>query len=319
MNVGQSRPPGRRAFAAAMQAAAASALLVASSTAATLAAVDDAGHSVAFDAPPARVVALAPSLTELVFAAGGGAALVGVSALSDYPPPARRIARIGESGRIDVERVLALKPDLVLVWERGNLSRELEQLERAGIRLFQLEPQRLDDVARAIERLGTLLGHESEARARAAALRRSIEQLRAAHAGASPVSVFYQVWQQPLMTVNGRQIVNDVLDVCGGRNVFAGLAPLVPVVSTESVVAVDPEAIMTASERTGRSIWLRDPQSPSFALWRRHPSMRAVRRGWLFTLDGDAISRQGPRIVAGAAAVCAVLDEVRRERASMPR
>jgi iron complex transport system substrate-binding protein len=281
-----------------------------------LTAVDDGGRRVSFDRPPERVVTLAPSLAELVFAAGAGAALVGVSALSDYPAEARRIARVGDASRLDVERVLALRPDLVLVWQRGATSRELEQLEGAGIRLFQLEPRRLDDVARAIERLGALLGHEEEAGRRARTLREALERLRAEHAAAAPVAVFYQVWQQPLMTVNGRQIIDDILGVCGGRNVFARLTPLVPIVSTEAVVDADPEAILTASEQAIGSAWQRDPASPAFALWRRHPRMVAVRRGWLYTLDGDAISRQGPRIVEGAAAVCAALDEVRRERAA---
>jgi len=290
--------------------------VAAAADAAAVTAVDDAGRSVVVDRPPARVVTLAPSLAELVFAAGGGRSLVGVSALSDYPDEARAIARIGDAGRIDVERVLALKPDLVLVWQRGNVGREIEQLERAGVRIFQLEPQRLDDVARAIERLGVLLGHEGEATRRAAELRTELARLRAAHANAAPVRVFYQVWQQPLMTVNRRQIIGDILDVCAGRNVFADLAPLVPTVSTEAVVAADPEAILTASEQGGAVAWRRDPDASAFALWRRQSRMVAVRRGWLYTLDGDLISRQGPRIVDGAAAVCALLDEVRRERAA---
>ena len=290
--------------------------VAAAADAAAVTAVDDAGRSVVVDQPPARVVTLAPSLAELVFAAGGGRSLVGVSALSDYPDEARAIARIGDAGRIDVERVLALKPDLVLVWQRGNVGREIEQLERAGVRIFQLEPQRLDDVARAIERLGVLLGHESEARQRAAELRTELARLRAAHANAAPVRVFYQVWQQPLMTVNRRQIIGDILGVCGGRNVFADLTPLVPTVSTEAVVAADPEAVLTASEQGGGVAWRRDPDASAFALWRRQSRMVAARRGWLYTLDGDLISRQGPRIVDGAAAVCALLDEVRRERAA---
>jgi iron complex transport system substrate-binding protein len=303
--------PSRRRFPAVVALAACA---IASDVLAVTA-VDDAGRSVVVDRPPARVVTLAPSLTELVFAAGSGQSLVGVSALSDYPAAARAIARIGDAGRVDVERVLALKPDLVLVWQRGNVGREIEQLERAGVRIFQLEPQRLDDVARAIERLGALLGHESEARRRAGELRTALARLRAAHANAPSVRVFYQVWQQPLMTVNRRQIMGDILDVCGGRNVFADLAPLVPTVSTEAVVAADPEAILTASEQGGGVAWRRDPDASAFALWRRQPRMVAVRRAWLYTLDGDLISRQGPRIVDGAAAVCAVLDEVRRERA----
>jgi iron complex transport system substrate-binding protein len=278
-------------------------------------AVDDAGHTFVLARAPQRVVSLAPSLTELVFAAGAGASRVGTSARGDVPPAARAIARVGDAGRLDVERVIALRPDLVLIWQRGSTSRELEQLEAAGIRLFQLEPRRLDDVARAIERLGALLGHPQEANRRASEMRAALDRLRAAHARAAPVTVFYQVWRQPLMTINGRQLIDDILTLCGGRNVFAELTPLVPTISTEAVVGIDPEAILTASETASPAAWRRDPHNPSFAAWHRHPNMTAVRRSWLYALNGDNISRQGPRVVEGAAAVCAVLDQVRTERA----
>jgi iron complex transport system substrate-binding protein len=294
----------------------AAALLVLGVDGRALTVVDDAGRTLTLDGPARRVVTLAPSLTELVFAAGGGDALVGTTALSDFPPAARRIARVGDAARLDVERVIALRPDLVLIWQRGNTSRELEQLETAGLRLFQLEPRRLDDVPRALERLGELLGHDDIARSRAGALRDTLARLRASHAGAVPVSVFYQVWQQPLMTINGAHLINDIVTLCGGRNVFAELGPLVPILSTEAVVAADPEVMLTASESASPAAWRREPTNPSFATWRRHEAMVAVKRGWLYTLNGDAISRQGPRIVDGAAAVCAVLDEVRRERAA---
>jgi len=281
-----------------------------------LSVVDDAGRTFFLERPPQRVVTLAPSLAELVFAAGGGAALVGTSALSDYPAAARTIAQVGDAGRLDVEKVIALKPDLVLIWQRGNTSRQLEQLEAAGIRLFQLEPRRLGDVARAIERLGVLLGHEAQAHRRASEMRAALDRLRAEHAGAAPVSVFYQVWRQPLMTINGKQLIDDILTLCGGRNIFARLTPLVPIISTEAVVDADPEAILTASETASAQPWRRDPGNPSFAAWHRHRSMTAVRRSWLYALNGDNISRQGPRVVDGAAAVCAVLDQVRAERAT---
>jgi iron complex transport system substrate-binding protein len=285
-----------------------------------LSAVDDSGRTHVFEAPPKRVVTLAPSLAELVFAAGAGASLVGTTDLSDFPEPARRIPRIGDAGRLDVERVLTMKPDLVLVWQRGATSREQEQLAAAGIPLFHLEPRRLDDVARAIERLGHLLGSEGVAASTAAELRRSLAALRDRHAAAASVRVFYQVWTRPLMTINGRQLINDVVALCGGRNVFAELAPLVPVVSTEAVVAADPEAMFTASEEGGGApAWQRRPDDPSFATWQRHRRMSAVRNGWLFTLNGDGISRLGPRIVDGARAMCAALDLVRRERSAGPR
>ena len=164
-----------------------------------------------FERPAERVVTLAPSLTELVYAAGGGAALVGTTALSDYPPAARQVVRIGDAARLDVERVLALRPDLVIVWQRGATSRELAQLEAAGVRLFHLEPRRLDDVPRAVERLGVVLGHEDVAAQTASDLRRRLDRLRAAHADATPISVFYQVWRQPLMTINGSHLIDDVL------------------------------------------------------------------------------------------------------------
>ena len=299
---------------AALAAVGSVAALLAAADAVALTVVDDAGHAFVLERPPQRVVTLAPSLTELVFAAGGGAALVGTSALSDYPPAARAIARVGDAGRLDVERVIALRPDLVLIWQRGSTSRELEQLEAAGIRLFQLEPRRLDDVARAIERLGTLLGHEAGGEPRAEQCARA-DRLALRMPARRRSTVFYQVWRQPLMTINGRQLIDDILTLCGGRNVFASLAPLVPIISTEAVVDVDPEAILTASETASPAPWRRDPANPSFAAWHRHGAMTAVRRAWLYTLNGDNISRQGPRVVDGAAAVCAVLDQVRAERA----
>ena len=287
--------------------------------AAPIVAVDDAGHELRLERPPARIVTLAPSLTELVFAAGGGGAIVAVDSSSDFPAAARAIPPIGDVSRIDVERLLALKPDLVIVWRHGNTTRELDQLEGAGIRLFRLEPQRLDDVVRAIERLGQLLGTEATAGPTAAALRERLAALRKRHAIEPPVRVFYQVWSSPLMTISGRQIVSEVIELCGGHNVFAGLAPLVPQVAVESVLAADPEAIFTADERGNTALLRRDLDAPAFAAWRRYPRLSAVQGRWLYVLNGDAISRQGPRIVDGASAVCGALGEVRRERSAVKR
>lgn len=312
------RPSRARAPARAMACALLGALAL-GTEARTVVAVDDAGHELRLARSPARVVTLAPSLTELVFAAGAGQTIVAVDSSSDFPAAARAIPRIGDVARIDVERLLALQPDLVVVWHHGNTTRELDQLEAAGIRLFRLGPQRLDDVVRAIERLGELLGTEATARPAAAALRQRLEALRARHASAPPVRVFYQVWSSPLMTVSRRQIVSEVIELCGGRNAFAELAPLVPQVAIESVLAADPEAIFTADERGGTALLRREVGAPAFAAWRRHPRLAAVRGRWLYVLNGDAISRQGPRIVDGTAAVCGALDEVRRERSGVRR
>jgi len=316
-----ARPSTRRSGAgtAGRLALALLAALAIEARAAPVVAVDDAGRELRLERPPTRIVTLAPSLTELVFAAGGGGAIVAVDSSSDFPAAARTIPQIGDVSRIDIERLLALKPDLVVVWQRGNTTRELDQLEGAGIRLFRLEPQRLDDVVGAIERLGKLLGTEATAAPAAAALRERLALLRRQHANDAPVRVFYQVWSSPLMTISRKQIVSEVIELCGGRNVFAGLAPLVPQVAIESVLAADPQAIFTADEHGSTALLRRDLDAPAFAAWRRHPRLSAVQGQWLYVLNGDAISRQGPRIVDGATAVCGALDEVRRERGAVKR
>lgn len=279
--------------------------------------VDDAGRSVDFPSPPRRVVTLAPNLTEFVYAVGAGDTMVGTMDTSTWPEAARRVTRIGDYQRLDVERILSLKPEVVLVWHHGNQGRELGQLEAAGLRLFYLEPKRLEDVPATLERVGALLGHEAQARPAAAAWRRELADLRARHAKAEPVSVFFQVWSQPLMTLNGGHLTSDILALCGGRNVFATLPALAPQVSLESVVAADPEAIFSTREFTGDTPgWRREPGRPSFSIWQPFPRLTAVRRRWMYTVPGDLLTRQGPRVLDGVRAVCAALDEVRRERAA---
>jgi iron complex transport system substrate-binding protein len=279
--------------------------------------IDDSAHRHTFAAPPQRVVTLAPSLTELVYAAGAGPRLVATVIGSDYPEPARALPSVGDYQRVDVERLLRLKPDVVLVWTSGNSQRELAQLVSAGVPVVHLEPRRLDDVARAIERLGDLFGTADVARGNAQALRDELAALGREHAGKTPVTVFYQVWSRPLLTLNDQHLISDVIRLCGGRNVFGALSTLVPEVSTESVLAAKPQVILSArsSASGGAPTARREPSAEPFAAWRAmNKALPAAKHGWLFTLPGDEISRQGPRIGIGARALCGALDEVRLER-----
>jgi iron complex transport system substrate-binding protein len=278
---------------------------------------DDSARRHTFAALPQRVATLAPSLTELVYAAGAGSRLVATVIGSDFPPEARAVASVGDYQRVDVERLLRLKPDVVLVWTSGNSQRELAQLVSAGVPVVHLEPRRLDDVARAIERLGELFGTADVARMRAQALREELAALGREHANQPPVSVFYQVWSRPLLTLNDQHLISDVIRLCGGRNVFASLSTLVPEVSTESVLAAKPEAILSArsSSSGGEPTMRREPLAEPFVTWRSlNKALPAAKHGWLFTIPGDEISRQGPRIATGARAVCAALAQVRLER-----
>ncbi|MBR8064392.1 cobalamin-binding protein [Burkholderia ambifaria] len=271
---------------------------------------DDAGNTVTLPAPAQRVISLAPHATELVYAAGGGAKLVGTVTYSDYPPAAQAVPRVGDNKALDLERIAALKPDLIVVWRHGNAERQTDALRALHIPLFFSEPKHLDDVATSLRQLGTLLGTAPVADAAAASFSRDIAALRARYAARAPVTMFFQVWDRPLTTLNGAHLFNEVITLCGGRNVFAALKPLAPSVTDEAVLAANPEAIVTTSAGATRS----DAPLPNLARWRAWPALTAVARNNLFAIDGDLLTRPSPRIAQGAAALCEDLEAARARR-----
>jgi iron complex transport system substrate-binding protein len=289
------------------------ALLLLLSTAVSCAAVitvhDDRGHTLRLDAPARRIVSLAPHLTELLFAAGAGQWVVGTSTYTDYPAAAQRLPRIGDSAALDIERIVALRPDLVVAWQSGNPPQAVAKLERLGLRVLVLEPGSLDGIAAEIETLGRIAGSEPAAAAAAARFRGRVLALRREYQGRRKMTLFYQVWRAPLMTVGGRQVISEVIDLCGGVNIFAGLDALVPTVSREAVLAADPQAIVTASEQ---------PVAEALGGWRRWRSLQAVRNGNLMVIPADDISRATPRLLDGARRLCQALDAVRNEAAVEP-
>jgi iron complex transport system substrate-binding protein len=270
--------------------------------------LDDDGKPVTLQQPALRVVAMAPHVTELLFAAGGGAKIVGAVSYSDYPEAAKRIPQIGSNRQIDMERVIALKPDLIVVWMHGSSERQVEQLRTLGIPMFHSEPRKLVDIAASVQKLGKLMGTEAVAEPAAAALRRDLASLTARYANRPPVRMFYQVWDKPLYTLNGEHIVSDAMRVCGGVNIFAGLTVTAPVVNVEAVLQADPEAIFSTGERS--------LDDGGVNLWKPYANMTAVKRGNLFRLDGNLLNRAGPRMIAGAAALCESLEVARQHRPS---
>ena len=265
---------------------------------------DDTGQMVTLNAPARRVISLAPHVTELIYAAGGGARLVGVVSHSDYPEAAKQVPRVGDNRQVDIERVLALKPDLLVVWLHGNAERQLEPLRRLGVPLFYSEPTKLEAIPETLLKLGTLMGSEPQAQAAAGQFRQRLAGLRQHYAQARPLRVFYQVWDQPLYTLNGQHMVSDVLRLCGGVNIFADLPVTAPTVTQEAVIAADPDVIL-AGEMSGRG---------AADGWKRFPRMRAVRQQQLYTLNGDLLHRPGPRILDGASQVCQRLAQARAQR-----
>jgi len=286
------------------------ALLASPSVHAAVSAVDDAGQTVTLNQPARRIVSLAPHVTEMIYAAGGGDRIVGTVSYSDYPAQARDIPRVGDNKALDLERIAALKPDLIVVWRHGNAQKQTDRLRALGMPLFYSEPRKLETIPENLEKLGTLMGTETVANRAAADFRQQVETLRKTYANRPPVTVFYQVWQQPLMTLNGQHLISDLLSLCGGRNLFAKESPLVPTVSVEAVVAGNPEVMLTAGMGATRP----DKPLADFSLWEKWKQVTAVARNNLFVIDGDLVNRAGPRVAQGAAEICKDLDIARGRR-----
>ena len=256
-------------------------------------------------APAQRIVSLAPHVTEQLFAAGAGARVVAASEYSDYPEEARRLPRVASSGTVHLEMVLALKPDLVVAWRLEATAASLARLESIGVPVFYSEPRRLAHIPDTIEALGELAGTSAVAGPLAASLREQLAGLKARYQNKRPVSVFYQISERPLMTLGGGQFVSDAITLCGGRNIFADSPLMAPIVNVESVLAADPEAIITTNQA-----WLDQ--------WRRFPGLRGVHAANLFTVPVNEMHRHGPRAIAATRMLCQHIDSARL-KAATPR
>ena len=281
------------------------AIIVACGASATVTAMDDAGNVLTLARPAQRIVSLAPHATELLFAAGAGARVVGVVAHSDWPREARALPGIGDAHALDLERIVALAPDLVIAWPY-TMPAQLATLRGRGVTIFVSDPTTIAGISRDVEALGTLAGTGAVAQSAAIALRARHAALAAKFKGKPAVSVFYEVWNEPLQTIGGRHLISEAIALCGGANVFAALTLPAPMVSLEAVLAMQPDSIIAGSDDGRRPIWLDE--------WKRWRDVPAVRYGNLFVADGDLLHRSGPRFVDGVEALCAMLAQARANR-----
>jgi len=267
---------------------------------------DDTGREVRLKAPAQRIVALAPHIAESLFAAGAGSKLVGTVDYSDYPPEAKKVPRVGGYSRLDLEAIAALQPDIVLAWESGNNMPQVDKLRALGLTVHVSQPNKMENVADQLERLGRLAGTEASANAAAERFRKRLAGLRAANANKPKVRVFYQIWKAPLTTVGGPQIISDAITLCGGENVFGHLPKMAPTVTVEAVLEADPEAIVATGMGDAKPEWLHD--------WDKWTRLTAVKRNNLFHINPDIMQRHTPRILDGAEKLCAHLDVARSHR-----
>jgi len=267
---------------------------------------DDSGRTLTLAKPAQRIVSLAPHITETLFAAGAGEQVVGVVDYSDYPPAARKLPRLGSYERIDLEALLVQKPDLVIAWQSGTPLALIDKLRSLGLPVFISQSGRLASVADDLERYGQIVGKPQAGATAARQFRQRLAGLQTQYAGKPTVRVFYEVWNQPLMTIGGPQVISDVIRLCGGENVFAEMRAMAPTVSIEAVLAARPEAIVAAGMGEARPDWLDD--------WKKWPALPAVARGNLFHIHPDLMHRHSPRLLDGATQLCRQLDQVRSRR-----
>lgn len=265
---------------------------------------DGAGRTISLAQPARRIVSLSPHTTENLFAAGAGAYIVGVVSYSDFPAAAAKIRRVGDANNLDLEAIVALRPDLIVAWDSGNSKGQIEKLQQLGLVVYASEPRRINDVPVDIEALGRLAGTEPAARQAAATFRATYAQLRKQYAERRSVSVFFEIWNRPLMTINGSHLISDVISLCGGKNVFAEVSALAAEINTEAVMVADPQVIIVSSAGERRAPWLDE--------WRRMSQLQAVKKGRLFAVRPDLITRPTPRILDGARMICEQLDQARR-------
>ena len=271
--------------------------------AAEIVVVDDNGQQVKLVGPAKRIISLAPNITEVLFYIGAGDQIVGADEYSNYPEAAKDILRVNNYAAANYELILSLQPDLVIAWQSGNGDKIINPLRKLGIPVFVVETQKIDEIPSLFRRLGELSGHNGQAEQRADVFSRRLKELRAAQTGKSVVKVFYQIWDEPLITLNGEHMVSDIINLCGGVNVFSDAIPLVPYVNIETVVAADPEVIIAGGSREERPVW--------FESWQKWDGVSAVINKQIYLIPSDLMQRHSVRILEGAELMCGHLDSAR--------
>lgn len=265
--------------------------------------LDFSGREVTLDQPAKRIVALAPHIVENLYSAGAGDKLVGVVSYSNFPDEAKNVPEVGTYNAFSLEQVLALNPDLVVMWGSGNGMQTLSKFEALGIPVYVSELRQLSDVPKSIRNLSQLAGTPAIGEAEASRIETELDALHRRYGEKRSLSVLYQIWNDPLQTVNGEHLISEIIALCGGYNVFGDARSLAPRVSIESVLLRDPAAIVASGMGEARPEWLDE--------WRAYPSLTAVADEALLFVNPDHLQRPSARIVLGARSLCQQLDQVR--------
>lgn len=282
---------------------AANLLISFSAQASSIFVVDDDGIKHIFNQPVTRIVSLMPHATELLFEVGAGDKVVGAVKYSDYPEAAKNIPRVGGYSSLNIEAIVALKPDLLIAWPEGNRNRELDRLKALGLPILVSDPREFNDIANALTLYGKVTGKEEQAEIALLAFNKKLNYLRSTYSKQEKVSVFYQVWNAPLMTQNGNTFISRAIEVCGGENIFADLPMTNPQVSIESILVQDPQVIVASGMGQSRPEWLDD--------WRQYTTLQAVQKNQLYHILPELFQRPTSRFLVGTQQLCEAMQDAR--------
>ncbi len=261
---------------------------------------DDVGRRVYLAKPARRVVSLAPSVTEILFAVGLDAEVVGVTTFCDYPAQAKAKPKIGSSSP-NLEAILGLKPDLIMANKNFIRPDAVAKLEQLKIPVFIFFPKTVEDILGHIGTVGRLVGHDREARAVTQGLRERLSGLRSRMGAAKPVRVFYVVNTDPLISVGSGSFIHQMLELAGGENIVGHTTIPYPKVSLEEVLRRDPEVLLFP---VGASEGIPEVEQQR---WRKWSSLSAVVHNRLHQVKAELVNRPGPRVVEGIEALAGAL------------
>lgn len=263
---------------------------------------DDLDHRLSFNQNVTRIASLSPYVTEMLYFIGAQKTIVARTQGDNYPADVKKVVSVGDFRQIDIERLLITRPELVVVWQSGPTSYQVKQLENLNIPVFYSYPKTISDVSYTMQRLALLTGQDKQI----TKVKRWYEswlKLQRENSNKKRVSVFYQVSNRPIYTLNDNHVLGEIIKGCGGQNVFGNASVLAPMVSLESVLEKDPDVIVA-------SHFLKT--SDSLSLYRAYPTLKAVKNNYLFEIDPDLLDRPGPRLLQGAQFMCEILNKARK-------
>ncbi|MFM2590899.1 vitamin B12 ABC transporter substrate-binding protein BtuF [Vibrio sp. TBV020] len=255
-------------------------------------------------APVERVISLAPHATEIAFSAGLGNKLIAVSERSDYPEQAKNIEKVSNYQGIKIERIIALQPDLIIAWPSGNPIGELKKLEQFGFEIYYSQTNSLEDIAHNIEQLSEYSDTPSVGKQAASDFRQTLQDLKAKYHTEIPVRYFYQLSEQPIITLAKGKWPSEVFSFCGGENIFEHSSAPYPQVGMEQVIIQNPDVIFTSQHAIENG-----------EMWQKwHDQLAAVQNNHMWTLNSDWINRPTPRTLKAIEQVCEHFETIREKR-----